>query len=287
MSGRIESMYNSLSKSDKIIADFFMKNEKDIISMNIYDLAQHIGTSSASISRFVKKVFGKNFSQAKIEMAKTIEQNEIKSASEILGWAVDYIDMPNKIIFNIEKVCQDVITYNGIKPFEESIQLMSKAENIYLFGVGSSGLVAQDLCQKLIKLKKRAFYVTDSNFGVLSSLLCTKNDVVVAISDSGNTKEVNLAVKKARELGAKIIVLTSNVASILYKNADIKIALPSIESSTFRLAAIFSRYGQLFVIDMLFIGLAKTISDNPNQLLEGYIELLKDLKISNVRKIKK
>ena len=56
MNTKIESVYATLSKSDKAIADYFLSHGKDIISMNIHELAAEIGTSSASVSRFVRKV---------------------------------------------------------------------------------------------------------------------------------------------------------------------------------------------------------------------------------------
>ena len=278
MNTKIESVYATLSKSDKAIADYFLSHGKDIISMNIHELAAEIGTSSASVSRFVRKVLGKSFAETKIELAKNIESLSVENTHEIFEWASDFDDMPNKIISHIDQVCKDVLDFNGIKVFEEVITLLADAENIFLFGVGSSGIVAQDMHQKMIKLRKRALYITDSNFGTLNAALCTYKDVVVAISFSGRTKEVNIAARKAKEMGAKVISITNNTKNKLRALSDINIVIPSVEMNESRLAAIFSRYGQLFVVDMLFVGLAKRISNSPSQLLDGYREILKELK---------
>lgn len=278
MNTKIESVYATLSKSDKAIADYFLSHGKDIISMNIHELAAEIGTSSASVSRFVRKVLGKSFAETKIELAKNIESLSVENTHEIFEWVSDFDDMPNKIISHIDQVCKDVLDFNGIKVFEEVITLLADAENIFLFGVGSSGIVAQDMHQKMIKLRKRALYITDSNFGTLNAALCTDKDVVVAISFSGRTKEVNIAARKAKEMGAKVISITNNTKNKLRALSDINIVIPSVEMNESRLAAIFSRYGQLFVVDMLFVGLAKRISNSPSQLLDGYREILKELK---------
>lgn len=278
MNTKIESVYDTLSKSDKAIADYFLSNGKNIISMNIHELAATIGTSSASISRFVRKVLGKSFAQTKIELAKNIENLSEENSKEIFGWASDFNAMPNNIISHIDMTCHDIMDFNGLPVFEDVISALAEAENIYLFGVGSSGIVAQDMRQKLIKLKKRVLYITDSNFGVLNASLCTEKDVVVAISFSGRTREVNLAAKKAKEMGAKVVSITGNTKNKLKTIGDINIAIPSVELNESRLAAIFSRYGQLFVVDMLFVGLAKRLTDSPSQLLNDYKELIQDLK---------
>lgn len=278
---RVKVIYDELSKKDKIIADFFIKNSKDIISMSIHDVAASIGTSSASISRFVKKVYGKSFAQTKIEIAQSIEQDDIKSTSEILDWASDYEAMPYKIVSHIDSVCKGVINYNGIKVFENAITLINKAKTVYLYAVGSSGIVAQDLCQKLMKLKKTVIFVSDPHIGMISSMVASKDDVVIAISNGGKTKEVIIPVLKAKEKEAPIIAITSSLSSELYKNADIPIVFPKIESSSYRLGAIFSRYGELFIVDMLFIGLAKSLGEQPGSLLKDYHEILAKLQEGN------
>ena len=102
MNTKIESVYATLSKSDKAIADYFLSHGKDIISMNIHELAAEIGTSSASVSRFVRKVLGKSFAETKIELAKNIESLSVENTHEIFEWASDFDDMPNKIIMGCE-----------------------------------------------------------------------------------------------------------------------------------------------------------------------------------------
>lgn len=94
MKAKIENVYNNLSKVDKKIADYFLVNANNILNMNIHELSAAIGTSSASVSRFVRRVFGKNFAQTKIEIAKSIENMSIENAQEIFDWAIDFDEMP-------------------------------------------------------------------------------------------------------------------------------------------------------------------------------------------------
>ena len=53
-------------------------------------------------------------------------------------------------------------------------------------------------------------------------------------------------------MGAKVISITNNTKNKLRALSDINIVIPSVEMNESRLEAIFSRYGQLFVVDMLF-----------------------------------
>lgn len=76
MIGKIRLVYDELSKSDKRIADYFLEHKKDIVSMSIQQVADAAGTSSASVSRFVQKVFGISFADTKIELAMSMEEQE-------------------------------------------------------------------------------------------------------------------------------------------------------------------------------------------------------------------
>lgn len=278
MRSRINTVYESLSKSEKKIADYFVNNENDIISLTIHEMAKKIGTSPSSVSRFVSKIFGKSYAEFKIELVKKMEAEDQRNASEIFEWASEYDKMPSKLVYNIDKVCKDVISYNGIDKFKNVVDKIYRADTIYIYGVGNSGIVAQDLCQKLLKLKKKTVYLIDSNFGLFSANMITSDDLVISISVSGKTKESIITAKKGKSLGAPVVAITGNSVGELAKTSDYPIIIPDIENSSFRIGAIFSRYAMLFVVDMLFIGLSKKTTDNINEYLEGYYELYNEYK---------
>ncbi len=60
--------------------------------------------------------------------------------------------------------------------------------------------------------------------------LCSKNDVLIAISTSGNSKNVFAALKVAKALGVKVIGLTGNMGGKLKEYADISICVPEVET---------------------------------------------------------
>lgn len=60
--------------------------------------------------------------------------------------------------------------------------------------------------------------------------------------------------------------------------SDYRIIVPNNEPRIIRLTSMFARYGQFFVIDLLFIGIAKKLSDNPEELMEKYKDILTELK---------
>ncbi|MRR18389.1 MAG: MurR/RpiR family transcriptional regulator, partial [Deltaproteobacteria bacterium] len=194
-------LYSRLSNSDKKIADFFIEHEEEVLKSSIHELAQLIGVSSSSISRFVRKINGSSFSQTKVEMAKSHMQDIYTKSSEVISLADDLEALPGKLLTQINIACEDVVRLNSQKSFEATIDLLEKAEVVYFFGVGTSGLIAVDLQQKLIKIGKKCIYHYDSNFGVLNATTTTPNDVVIAISYTGKTREILLPVRRSKENG--------------------------------------------------------------------------------------
>jgi DNA-binding MurR/RpiR family transcriptional regulator len=65
----IRSIYSTLSPSEKRVADFIMKNTKQVLNLSVFELAELCNVSAPSVSRFVKKAFDLTFQETKMELA--------------------------------------------------------------------------------------------------------------------------------------------------------------------------------------------------------------------------
>jgi DNA-binding MurR/RpiR family transcriptional regulator len=277
----IRNIYSTLPPSEKKVADFVMKNSEKVLTLSIFELADLCNVSAPSVSRFVKRVFGLTFHDAKLELAKDLSKTGGNNISELLSWADNLSDMPSKIINEISLTCNDVIAANTVDTFKDVINLIKNAETIYFFAVGSSAMVASDFQGKLLKIGIKSVFMNDSNFNILNSNVCTSKDAVIAISFSGRTKEVNMAVSNAKKRKTPIVAITQRMDSHLGELANYVLLSPSYEISEDRLGAIFSRYGQLFIVDYLFVGLAKQVIKNTEQFSNNYHKLFEILKEDN------
>lgn len=274
----LKQMYRQFSNTEKNIADYLLDNHIYIPNYSIHEIAQQIGVSSSTISRFVRKWFDISYREFTLEIVKENEAKSLQKTNEIFQWADNFEEMPMKVITGIEITCRDVLANNDIQFLDKMIELIYEANIVYLFGVGSSGIVALDLQQKLIKLGIKTFYISDSNFAVIASTLITDKDVCIAITFSGQTRDVNFALQQTSLQNATIICITSTLTSFLRKTCDYLLHVPSSETYGLRLAPIFSRYGQLFLVDILFVGLAKKLANSPTDLIDKYQDLLDKMK---------
>ncbi len=101
------------------------------------------------------------------------------------------------------------------------IGLLLKSEHIFVMGAGRSGLVARAFAMRLMHL---GFDVRVIGETITPAL--RKGDLLVGVSGSGETSLVVSAARIAKEIGAKIAVVTSYPESTLAKLADHIVTLP-------------------------------------------------------------
>ena len=275
---KIRNIYPTLSDKDRKIADFMMADYEEMLSMNINELAERVGVSASTVSRFSNLVFGMSFPQLKVAMAKSLSSIDRKKNDFSMSMDDSLYQLESKLIGNISKLFGETIDMNPIQNIENAARLILDAGNVFIYGIGASGFAVQDLSQKLIKLKKRAIFNMDANLAIMNSALCTKNDIVIAISYSGLTKEVLLPVAKAKQNGCKIITISGGKKNKLVGMGDINLSIPLTESKIIRTTAIYSRYGQFLIIDMIYLALLKLMGSQVDDIMEGYSDLLMELK---------
>ena len=114
------------------------------------------------------------------------------------------------------------------KAVKEIVNCQSK---VILCGVGKSGLIASKIASTLSSIGTPSFSIsaTDSSHGDLGSI--TKKDVLILISNSGETNELKNLIQYANRNKILLICIVSRKNSALYKASDIKLLIPVVEES--------------------------------------------------------
>ena len=273
---KIKEGMGSFTETEKRLAGYILENKDDIVMLSTQELSERVNTSAAAVVRFSKKLGYKGFPELKVELAKD-DDDEIEDFNTVIKES-DTIDIMVKKAeaINLNAMSQTYKLIN-MKDLKKAIKLLNNCNNIYIFGVGASGLVAQDFQYKLSRIKRIALYQKDSHTQLISAINIDPEDIAIGISYSGETNEVNLALKKAKELGAKTIGITKFNNNSLSKIVDIPLYIPS-EEKEIRIGAITSRLSELVITDLLYLGIAK----NDFNKTEEYILKTRDF----VKKIK-
>ena len=270
---KINNIYDNMTDVDKKIANYINENKELITKLSVSELAQNANVSSASIVRFSRKLGYSGFGELKIEIAKDLTLN-----SKDYSYIVKDSDVGiNNIVNNITSKTIETITnttkLNKLDIIEKSIEEIINAKNIYVFGVGGSALVALDLQQKLLRINKPTITFLDSHTQLMVSSNLDKEDVAIAISYSGKSKEVIKAIKNAKNNGAKCISITKYGENDLTNMCDINLFVPNIENKL-REGAISSRIAMLTLIDIIYISIIqKNLEDSKSKLESSKIAM--------------
>lgn len=268
------------SAIDKKISDYILANLNHVYSMSIYDLASELGISTASISRYAKKIGFNKFADLKQSLMRSQildEKERLNMVSEVLDWGNDYDSMRLSIVSTITEVCTDVFKINSADAFYEAVDCIKNAETIYLTALGSSSLSARDLQHKLMRLQKRSIYLSDTDYGLQNLIVASKKDLIIAISFDGKTPKIVGAVKGAKSRGVKVLSITRYASNPVEELADISLFVPNVAASDSSLSSIFRRYGQLTVVDFLYVCLAKQLYSDPEKHITEYNKTLDEL----------
>ncbi|MBJ6723149.1 KpsF/GutQ family sugar-phosphate isomerase [Geomesophilobacter sediminis] len=106
--------------------------------------------------------------------------------------------------------------------FEKAVQMILEAKGrVIVTGMGKSGLIGQKIASTMASTGTPAFFLHPAE-GIHGDLgMITRGDVVIAISNSGETDEVVRILPIVKRLGASLIALAGNPNSSLAKSGDI------------------------------------------------------------------
>lgn len=244
----------NLSVSERAVLDYLIENKGSLKDLSVESVAKASFTSPASVVRMAKKLGYDGFKDFKVDFILANSKVEIPDNKEYQ----DIILMQNKDSYSGKTALE-----NNIRALEDTIRLYSEASvkkaaemimtsrKILLFGKGSSGLVAKDLQMKLRRIDRFCIAQDDLHEQMIDITFADERDVVILISNSGETEEIVKSGIVARENNTKIISIVRAGKSFLSDIADIVLYTSALEGE-FRSAAMTSRISQMAMIDALF-----------------------------------
>lgn len=259
----IQERLAQLPPQEGRLADFVLRQPRETVQMTITELARQSGSSTATISRFCRSMQADNFAEFKLKLAMELaEQADRPPQSQyqdiVAGQPLD--QMIEALTANHIRSVSDTTRLVDLGRLKTAIDALHGARRIDLYGSATSGLVAQDLQQKLVRIGKAAIAFSDPHMQQTSAASLTDRDVAVGFSYSGETPETIEALRCAAEQGAMTISVTRYGACTLADAAAVSLFTSSSEAGM-RRGDMASRMAQLHLVDMLFVGLASEYFD--------------------------
>lgn len=246
---KLRTNLNFLTKVEKRIAGLILENPSEFITYSLEELAEKAEVSQGSIINFSKKYAGGGFPELKLQLSACFaylseENNGNITASETVK------DIMSNNINSCNNAYRNTLAVNEENALKNAAELIMKAKKVEIYGIYRSAAVATDFCYQLLEFGIPASFVSDILTCSVSATMLQKEDVVIAISSSGKTKDIIDAVNNAKRNKVPVISVTSNINSPLARLSDeVLIASPSGNSVSNSSSEI--RNAQLMLLDSI------------------------------------
>ena len=174
----------------------------------------------------------------------------IKMKNIINDIGKDVIDLQIKALRKLKYSIND--------SFKEAVKAISNCKSkVIVCGVGKSGIIASKISATLSSVGTPSFSIlaSDCSHGDLGRI--TSQDILILISNSGNTEELKNIIKYAKINKIILISIVSNKNSILYRSSNIRLLTPEVQEAGYGIVPTSSTTVQLSLGDALAISLMK------------------------------
>lgn len=262
---KICMMYDSFFEQEKKVASYIMKNHRQVINMTINDLAKECGTSIATVTRFCKKCDVDGFHHLKISLAKEIVESDddIVASNSISEGSFE--QSLNNILANKVRELEQTVSLIDTNDLKSILEVIKNARIVQFVAVGNTIPVAIDGVYRFNEIGIKAVSSTIWETQLAFSMSLDKDDVMIAISNSGESKKVFTMVEEAKSRGVKTIGITNNPNSNIANIVDYHIQTVTREK-LFLDEFYFSRISAMTVVEILYILLAADDKNSYNML---------------------
>ncbi|MCP2040268.1 RpiR family carbohydrate utilization transcriptional regulator [Neisseria sp. HSC-16F19] len=265
MLATISQKLPDLSKAERKVGECVLADAKWFVHAAVADIAREADVSQPTVIRFCRSLGYKGLPEFKISLSASLGNG----GTPFVHAELDSGDSMHEVVEKVlGKTAAAVLASRAAlseTALEQAVALLAQARRVEFYGVGNSGIVAQDAQHKFFRFGGSTVAYTDNHVQLMAASVLGPQDVVVAISHSGSSADLMDAVALAKDNGAAVIAIT-RAASPLAAAADVLINVQSHEDGN-TYAPMVSRLLQLMVVDMLAIGLALHLGENVSDIL--------------------
>ncbi|SFU65534.1 transcriptional regulator, RpiR family [Polaromonas sp. YR568] len=269
MLDRIKASLPSLAPAEQRVGRLVLSDPRSFANLPITELASRSHVSKPTVVRFCRSMGYDGLSDFKLKLAGSVSEgvpfiHRSVDADDKTG------DVMVKVIDNTVaaflKYRNDASSVAVERAADALLHTYNTGKRIEFFGVGNSGIVAQDAQHKFFRLGITSIAYSDGHMQVMSASLLGPGDCVVVISNSGRTRDLMDACDIARKNGATTIVITVT-GSPLAAAGNIHLAADHPEGYD-RYSPMVSRLMHLMIIDILATCVALRIGSKLQPLLK-------------------
>lgn len=244
-----------LGASERRVVHYILSNPEATLRMSADQLAGEVQTAKSTVSRACQTLGFTGFQDLRLALSsdlaleaskrRQLDLTEDSSASEVLASVVELSTA------TLESIRSSV----PAQQLELAVQEVRSARRLLVVGAGTSSTTAQDMAYRFSLLGLNIIAPVDAIAQHSLAAQMGPDDVCVAISHTGETRQTIDTALTAQQGGARLVAITSFSTARLAEIADVTLVAGGIERG-FRLESMSSRLAHLALIDTLFVYIA-------------------------------
>jgi len=255
---QIEDLVPELSRAEQRVARWILKHPKKASRGTLAEIARDCGVSEPTVIRFCRHVGTGGFREFAMRLTEHLSRpvsnvhNDVNADDTASDAVIKVMDASIRSLIEMRSTMSSL-------PVEAAVAAMATARQIGFIGLGASGHVAADACQKFFRLGIPCMALTNTPDILQYSGVAERDDVLIIISHGGRWAELARAAESAGARGATVIALTdqgsrlASVAALIFPCEGIED--PSVYTP------MSSRLAHLALLDALQVALALAMGD--------------------------
>jgi RpiR family carbohydrate utilization transcriptional regulator len=268
MLDRIKASLPSLAPAEQRVGKLVLADPRAFANLPVTELADRAHVSKPTVVRFCRSMGYDGLSDFKLKLAGSVSEGV-----PFIHRSVDVDDKTSDVAVKvIDNTVAAFLKYrNDASSFalEHAAQALAgthkTGRRIEFYGVGNSGIVAQDAQHKFFRLGLNTIAYSDGHMQVMSASMLQPGDCAVIISNSGRTRDLMDACDIAKKRGATTIVITAS-GSPLAGSGHIHLTADHPEGYD-KYSPMVSRLLHLLIIDILATTVALRIGEELQPVL--------------------
>ncbi len=266
----IKDEYSQFFSAEKKVADFVLQDPQKTVDSNVSQLARQSGVSDATVVRMCHHLGYKGYYQFRITLARDLGRKQYEGVSTI-----EDMDAVDKLFREYADTMLNIGKNIDVEVMWKCVTLLKTCKQAHIMAIGNTCPLAQYMGFRLGRVGIKCTYNIAAEYFMNHVNLADPEDILIAISQSGTSKQVIQGMELGKEKGLKSIAITAYAQSPISNLADY-ILLSGGEEAYFSYYKSYAHMNETAVIDALlsFVTneemIKKRQADKPEMILSEY-----------------
>ena len=241
----IKDEYENIFSAEKKVADYVLSNPQQTVEFNVSQLAKASGVSDATVVRMCHHIGYAGYYQFRITLSRDLGRQQYSSLVR-----AEEGDAVMKLFGEFAEKMYAIGRRINVDVMRECTNLIKTCGQAHIMAVGNTSPMAQYMGFRLGRLGVRCTYNVAPEYFLNQVNLAKKEDILIAISQSGLSKQIVQGMELGKEKDLKSIAITAYAQSPVADMADF-VLLSSGEEEPFNYYKEYAHLNEMAVIDAL------------------------------------